>query len=564
MDESRIRELATEGSFQRGMDYYLSGAILKPVRQGTLLRAECRGSGYEPYKVSATLTDEGIEDIRCTCPYNHGGICKHAVALLLTFVRDPEAFHVIPPLDEMLAWHSREELIALIGAIVEEQPELLWRLELLAEGSRNMLADVKAYRSRVEHVLAHRSLEAVEWGMQQLAETADELADAGEWLKAGSLYCTLLAGAVDWYDDEAMAMDEEGGFAVLVGEFTEGLIKCLEEEGHSDDTRRLWLEVLLDAELRDIEIGGIDLAPGAREAILTHAIDEDWTWIEERVRAQISASSNWARAQLVDFLAERHSRAGRREEAAAIIRELGTPTQQAFLLIEEGRIEEAMRLIDRIVAGKPGLVTEFADALVEVGAGEVAVEFVTGHAEGRGPSWLAKYYRSEGNWQAALKWEREAFLKAPSLARYKTLREAGERVGGWEETRVDVLEVIEAKNQIGLLIEIALHEGHVSRAMELLPQLDGWHWRDYRREVAEAAEKDYPQRAAALYREMVEDAIAKRQRHAYRQAAEDLKRLKELYGALGAASEWEEYILNLRRRYARLPALQDELDKARL
>ena len=78
------------------------------------------------------------------------------------------------------------------------------------------------------------------------------------------------------------------------------------------------------------------------------------------------------------------------------------------------------------------------------------------------------------------------------------------------------------------LIEIALDEGNAARALELLPRVERHAWRDYKQEVAEAAEKDHPQEALALYREMAERAIAERHRGAYQQAAQHLKRVKAL------------------------------------
>lgn len=565
LDESDIRNLAREGSFKRGVGYYRDGAIIEPVRQGMVLRAECRGSRYAPYQVSATLGKGGIEEVRCSCPYTGGGICKHAVALLLTYVHE-RAFRVIQPWEEMLAGHNREELVALIGEIVRGQPDLLSRVELLAGSRQGKPIDVETYRRQVRHVMGHRSLDAVEWGLQPLTDTADKLAEAGDWLNAGTVYYTLLDEAVGHYDDDVLAMDEAGDIAMLLAEFAEGLIKCLAEGKPEGEVRRAWLEALLDAELRDIQIGGIDLAPGARDALLAHAIDKEWEWIEERVRVQIQKSSGWAQGELVDFLAERRGKEGRREAAAALIRELGTPEQQAFLIVEEGKIDEAMRLIHRIVAEKPGLLTEFADALVEAGAEEAAVGLAAAHAKGRGSlsetAWLARYYRERGNQQASLEWQQEAFLQRPSVDAFKTLREVGGRAGRWEQMRSDMLKVLESENRIGPLIEIALDEGDVARALELMPRLTGWSWRDYKREVAQAAEKDHPREAAALYKEMAEDAIEGRQRSAYQQAARDLERVKGLYERLGA--DWNAYIQTLRTRYARFPALQDELDKAHL
>ena len=87
-----------------------------------------------------------------------------------------------------------------------------------------------------------------------------------------------------------------------------------------------------------LQMGGIDLAPSAREAVLEHANAAEWQWIEERIRTEARKSREWARSALVELLAEGLERCGREGDAAALIRELGTPEQQAHLLIDTGQI----------------------------------------------------------------------------------------------------------------------------------------------------------------------------------------------------------------------------------
>jgi uncharacterized Zn finger protein len=99
LKEEDVERLATEQSFDKGWDYYRSGAIIEPIRQGNTIRAYCEGSQYEPYRVSATMGDKGIIETDCSCPYDWGGICKHIVALLLMWIHEPEAFEVIQPVE---------------------------------------------------------------------------------------------------------------------------------------------------------------------------------------------------------------------------------------------------------------------------------------------------------------------------------------------------------------------------------------------------------------------------------------------------------------------------------
>ena len=68
LTEAKVRQLASAQSFERGQSYYSHESILEPVRQGMTLRAQCEGSAYEPYDVSATLNRQGVATMACTCP----------------------------------------------------------------------------------------------------------------------------------------------------------------------------------------------------------------------------------------------------------------------------------------------------------------------------------------------------------------------------------------------------------------------------------------------------------------------------------------------------------------
>lgn len=320
LTEADIRNLASEKSFERGETYYRDGAVLEPVRQVLELRAQCEGSDYEPYQVSATLAKSGIAETSCTCPYDYGGICKHIVALLLTYVHEPQAFRSIPPLSALLAGHSQKELIALIGELIKREPELLSLVELSVatdQATQGKPLDAASYRRQTRRALRHESEHVVERELRALQELAARSAKAGDWLNAGAVYHAVLDEAIRGYDDMLREIDEDGGVALIIDEFALGLSQCLKKSKANSETRRAWLEALLEAELTDIEMGGIDLAPSAREAVLEHANDEDWAWIEARLRAAMLKSSGWEREALTRFLAAGQKRHGHASQAAA-------------------------------------------------------------------------------------------------------------------------------------------------------------------------------------------------------------------------------------------------------
>ena len=73
-----LKSLATSTSFERGEDYYDEGCVGRIKRTGNKFKA--RVAGTDIYKTKLTLRPAGAE-LRCNCPYDYGGICKHAVAL---------------------------------------------------------------------------------------------------------------------------------------------------------------------------------------------------------------------------------------------------------------------------------------------------------------------------------------------------------------------------------------------------------------------------------------------------------------------------------------------------
>ncbi len=83
-------------------------------------------------------------------------------------------------------------------------------------------------------------------------------------------------------------------------------------------------------------------------------------------------------------------------------------------------------------------------------------------------------------------------------------------------------------------------------------------------QVAQLAEKTEPERAIELYQSLVKDCIAQKQRSAYQAAIPQLKKIKHLYEVLNRPQNWQTYLQQLRAQYRNLPALQDEIHRAKL
>jgi hypothetical protein len=73
-----LQALAPATVFGRGKDYFRSKSVGRITREGDKFTAKVHGS-YS-YKVQLTLRPGGAR-LKCNCPYDFEGICKHAVAL---------------------------------------------------------------------------------------------------------------------------------------------------------------------------------------------------------------------------------------------------------------------------------------------------------------------------------------------------------------------------------------------------------------------------------------------------------------------------------------------------
>ena len=128
LTEESIRQRANEQSFLRCLNYFQAGAIVNPTWQSVpgeiTLMAFCDGSSNFSYRLSVKLNAKGIVSAICNCPYTFGGDCKHIVALLLTYLNQPETFVEEKSLAELLFDLDKGALTALITRLVERDPVL--------------------------------------------------------------------------------------------------------------------------------------------------------------------------------------------------------------------------------------------------------------------------------------------------------------------------------------------------------------------------------------------------------------------------------------------------------
>jgi uncharacterized Zn finger protein len=235
--EQDIRGLIDAQSFQRGQNYFNSGAIFDARRQGMVLKGRCQGSRSQAYTVEVTFDNQDIVENDCSCPL--GSYCKHVAALLLTWVHRPQEFIEQPEYDKLLEQYSKEELVTLIKKMLRRQPDLEMLLSTVSKPQEPVNPQV--YQRQVDNILRRAGHE---WGAAQeiadeldsLKETADNFVEQGAYAGAVTIYEVIVRALLDNIYDYEDAL-HEGSFHGPVRECIEQLGICLDRVKNDQELR---------------------------------------------------------------------------------------------------------------------------------------------------------------------------------------------------------------------------------------------------------------------------------------------------------------------------------------
>lgn len=569
-------------SYQRGQSYANAGRIIAARWRGNTLRALCLGSRPVPYRLHATIDEDGSIDAECSCPVGHGGYCKHVAALLLTWVSHPDTFVEGIDLEATLEGKSKEELIELLLTISAGNPQFEQLLETALGADRERVEPgAEFYRQQVETAIlpleTHWDFSSGGYGyggqVSAIVDRGDEMREREDWRGAAAIYRGVLEGVGE---SDALTYDEEGGLVEAVWRSTTGLGACLD---HLDDPadRDPILDTLFEIYYTDIsEYGGIDLSIGAPDILITQTTPEERDELIERVRDVMPEPDGWTHESYARFLLELETEKLEGDAYLERARELGLTDRLVEQLLALGRNEEALQEASQVDARElRTLVPIFEeygqDDLIEPRVQRLVAGDRSSYYYGPGVNledWLMDRYKGRGNYDAALKLALRAFNERPTLAGYREARELATETGEWPTIRQDLMAML-AKDWPHLKVQVHLDEGDLDDAIDELRRLDlgpaqRLYGNDLRLQVANAAVEDRPEVAIEIYLQLADELIDARGRDNYRDAATLLGRARNLFDRLDRFEEWEEHIARLRSEHRRLPALQDELNQADL
>lgn len=187
----QIREAFGEVTYNRGWGYFENVHVDMVVKKGNKLIGTVFGRAPAPYEVQVEVTDK--INSRCSCPV--GAMCKHGVAVILQWINKKESFADADQFMASLHKKNKDELLNIIGLVMEEDPFLISRLMLFQHITKDKI-DLEAISRRIDHsgygYTDYYAVSGMVNELERIKRTADTLKLEGNLKDAVQVYLLLI------------------------------------------------------------------------------------------------------------------------------------------------------------------------------------------------------------------------------------------------------------------------------------------------------------------------------------------------------------------------------------
>lgn len=567
--ESILESASTATSYSRGLHLFQNEAVFDTYRQGILITGKCEGNSEPFYRIQVRLDEGGIQEAFCDCPYDRSGYCKHIIALILAYIHNPDRFIEQESIEEMLAKMEKVELISLIGKMIEKNPDLYdWmqkEVQPIAEQNttseshsiRNTEISIADYRRQIQYVLhsldGYRPSQAY-WMMggmvdelRQMSDSAQAFLNKEDAKSALAILTTLLIEVGSRYPEFDDSEGELGGFLQdLILPMVESILS-LDLNTSERRRRKNELENVIE-DLQEYEFFDLD-------AIL---VAYNYGWSDKPLDDLEDYNNdpnllNEAKLNILD-------RNNRTAEFLDLCLKAGQYLRFILKMIEIGEFDTAFDIASKTLTQaedilqvskklrEGGHLTEalhLAEQGLKMGGSKVALG-----------SWLGQIEESQERIEQAIQAYQAAFIQLPSLSLYQTLKRLCDT--DWKTFKPTIMGVFENGRFSDDLVSIYLFEKEWDAAIAIADCL--WESQyDLVEKVVDKVINDRQDWAIQMCLKQAQLLINRTQSKYYSIAVLWLAKVKRAYLSTGKKSEWQSYLEGLKTKYARRPALQEEL-----
>lgn len=467
-----LREWAGETILERGRGYIRHVSSLSSTMDGELAAWV---SGSERYATSVRFGARGELTSFCTCPYDWGGPCKHAVAVVLAAAEQVKQGKAIPLLDEAgklalaltgdedddeaydeddEAWldepvpprrrqrlPSPEELQAILQDWSKDRL-VTWLVKqagrdaklaqqiLAAEQFDSGKVDklVRSLHMEIRHLTAEPPWHNGWSGEGHLPDYSRLVGQLEALLDQGHYDALLQLGDDLWQGGNAQVeqSDDEGETAVAIAECLEVVLEALPHSSLSPAQQLLWvIDLLLEDEYSLLDAGETVLKSPDYQP-------DDWQAVAGSLEARLGgngapgADRRYRRERIVRRLRDAYERSGWHDRIIPLLER------------EADACWNYAQLVDALLAGGE---REKARQWCLHGYAET-VEAARGIAD-RLRETLCELALAEGRHGLAAAYRAEEFFAHSSHSSYSALQQAAEQTGDWPAVRAAILAFLE-------------------------------------------------------------------------------------------------------------------------
>ncbi|MBI5001253.1 MAG: SWIM zinc finger family protein [Euryarchaeota archaeon] len=247
LKKTDIKRLSPEQIDERGRNYYKQNRVKNPTVQNKVMRADVVGTDRYRVEITAEGNTPYELELSCDCPYQ-GGICKHVVAVLYTWIESPKSFTHSKDKKNELRSLNREQLVKILSNILEDNPELQLTVELYSKLELGRPSDVSKIKKEIDTLFSsdyieYKAVPNFIKELRRIRKIAENIMDGGDFNGAFEILvhiveaCTRKGGMVD---------DSSGRLGEFLGGAVNICADCFPNVMNTEELKQKFLHKVFD------------------------------------------------------------------------------------------------------------------------------------------------------------------------------------------------------------------------------------------------------------------------------------------------------------------------------